>query len=161
MTLLNGIDNEKLAAGYEAKYMEAVIMHKLHQEPENGLLFLVLGNLLQEKEMEQKAIEAYERALILRPGHADIYNNLAWLLLTAKDHALLDPARALTLAQQSASIKEEGYILDTLAVALWANGQSDKAVAAEERAVRLDPANKRYYSKQAEKMANLSWQASR
>lgn len=151
--LLNRIDNEKLVAGYETRYMEAVIMHKLHQEPENGLLLLLLGNLMQEKQMERKAIEAYERALQLSPDHADIYNNLAWLLVTAGDKTLLDPPRSLILAQKAVSITEKGYILDTLAVALWANGETEKAIAVEKRAIQIDPSNRLYYEKQVKKMA--------
>lgn len=107
--------------------------------------------------MERKAIEAYESALKLRPDHADIYNNLAWLLLTARDRSLLDPDRALLLAQNAVSIKEEGYILDTLAVALWANGQTEKATQAERRAIQLDPENSEYYTRQAKKMAQQPW----
>ena len=155
--LLTRVDYDSLVEGYETRYMEAVIMHKLHLEPENGLLFLVLGNLMQEKKLERKAIEAYESALVLRPDHADIHNNLSWLLLTASDKSLRDPARALTLAQKAISLQEEGYILDTLAVALWANGQSEQAVAAEIKAIQLDPKNKYYYQKQAEKIARQDW----
>ena len=158
--LLGKIDTEQLAAGSESRYVEAVIMHKLHQEPENGLLHMVLGNLMQEKKMERKAIEAYESALIFEQHHADPYNNLSWLLLTAKDKTLLDPPRALILAEQALSIHEEGYILDTLATALWANGQVNKAVAIETRAAEVDPVNSRYYLQQIEKMINQTWQSS-
>ena len=157
---LNRIDSEKLAAGYEARYIEAVIMHKFHQEPENGLLLLVLGNLMQEKKMERKALDAYEHALLVSPDNADIYNNLAWLLLTANDRSLLNPPRALALAKKAVSFKEEGYILDTLAVALWANGQTDKALTAENKAMQIDPPNKFYYQKQAEKMRSMTWSTS-
>lgn len=154
------LDAEQLAGDYEVRYVEGIIMHKLHQEPKNGLLLLALGNLLQEKKMERRAIEAYERALLLTPDHADIYNNLSWLLVTAKDRTLLDPSRALILARQAISIREEGYILDTLAVALWANGLVSQAIAAETRAAQVDPANTGYYRHQAEKMARQTWLSS-
>ena len=158
--LLGRVDTEQLAAGHESRYMEAVIMHKLHQEPENGLLLMFLGNLLQEKKMERKAIEAYERALLLKQNHADLYNNLSWLLLTAKDKTLLDPPRALILAEQALSIREEGYILDTLATALWANGLANRAISIETRAAEIDPVNTGYYRQQTEKMAKQTWQSS-
>lgn len=154
--LLGRIDTEKLAQAYEVRYVEAVIQHKLHQEPENPLLLMALGNLLQEKKMERKAIEAYEHALLLQPDNADIYNNLSWLLVTAKDKTLHNPVRALSLARQAISLREEGYILDTLAVALWANGLVNQAIAAEKRAAQIDPANTRYYRRQAKKMAGQS-----
>ena len=158
--ILGRLDTEQLAAGYESRYMEAVIIHKLHEEPENGLLLMFLGNLLQEKKMERKAIEAYEQALLLKQNHADLYNNLSWLLLTAKDKTLLDPPRALILAKQALSMREEGYILDTLATALWANEQINKAIAVETRAAKIDPINSHYYIQQAEKMIKQTWQSS-
>ena len=129
--------------------------------PFNGLLLLLLGNIMQEKKMERRAIQAYERALLLNPEHADIYNNLSWLLLTARDNALLDPPRALTLAEKAVSLSEKGYILDTLAVALWANGQTERALAAESRAMLIDSENSAYYRRQAEKMVREDWQPSR
>ena len=158
--LLGRVDTEQLSAGNESRYMEAVIMHKLHQEPENGLLLMFLGNLMQEKKMERKAIDAYERALLLEQNHADLYNNLSWLLLTAKDKTLLDPPRALILAEQAISIHEEGYILDTLATAFWANGHLNRAIATETRAAEIDQVNSRYYLQQAEKMIKQTWQSS-
>lgn len=158
--LLNRLDTEQLAEGYESRYMEAVIMHKLHEEPENGLLLMFLGNLMQEKKMERKAIEAYESALPLEQDNADLYNNLSWLLLTANDKTLLDPARALILAEKAVSLREEGYILDTLAIALWANDLVNKAIAVEKRAAEIDPENSRYYYQQAQKIIKQAWQSS-
>lgn len=155
------------ASGYDMpgdedqiRYIEAVVEHKLRKDPENGLLFLLLGDLLQEKEMEGRAIAAYERALELKPMNADVHNNLAWLLLTARDGSLHDPARALRLARRAWEIKQAGYILDTLAVALWANGLVDEAMAAEARAMEIDPANKRYYLQQMKKIQSQHWDGS-
>ncbi|MDH3330436.1 MAG: M48 family metalloprotease [Desulfobulbaceae bacterium] len=155
--LMQTADFEGLTAGYEPRYVEAVIMHKLHQEPDNGLWFLLLGDLMQQQKMEKKAVDAYEKALQLKPANADIRNNLAWLLLTAKDSSLLDPARALSLAQKAAGLKPSGYILDTLAVAFWANGMIDDAVAAEREAMVLDPENRKYYLHQLQKIQSHKW----
>jgi len=154
---LYSADYGELAAGYEPRYVEAVIMHKLHQEPDNGLWFLLLGNLMQQQKMEKKAIDAYEKALQLKPANADICNNLAWLLLTAQDSSLHDPLRALRLAQKAAGLKQDGYILDTLAEAYWANGMVDDAVAAERDAVQIDPENAKYYLQQLRKFTSEEW----
>ncbi|MDW7772381.1 MAG: M48 family metalloprotease [Desulfobulbaceae bacterium] len=156
--LLGLADFEELAAGYEPRYVEAVIMHKLHQEPDNGLWFLLLGDLMMQQQMEKKAVDAYEEALRLQPDNADINNNLAWLLLTAGDTSLHDPGRALILAQRAAEGKRAGHILDTLAVAFWANGMIDEAVAVEMQAIAVDPRNNRYYRQQLDKITRGSWE---
>jgi Zn-dependent protease with chaperone function len=158
--LLGRLDHDELAAGFETKYIEAVLEHKLEQDPDNGLLFLLLGDLLHEKKMEKKAIAAYERALQLKPGNADVRNNLAWLLITAGDPNLRDPERALRLASDAVRLKEAGYILDTLAVALWANGFKSEAVAAENRAMEVDPDNTLYYRKQLNRIRKKTWDRS-
>jgi len=152
--MLRQVDFEKLAAGNEARYIEAVVMHKLYQEPDNSLWLLLLGDLMQERKMEEKAIDAYEKALQLDPVNADIHNNLAWLLLTAQNSSLLDPSRALVLAGRAAELKQKGYIYDTLAVALWANGRVDDAVAVEMRAIEIDPDNKEFYLNQLKMIKN-------
>lgn len=151
------IDFDSLAAGYESRYVEAVIMHKLHKEPDNGLWFLLLGDLMQKQKMERKAFDAYLKALKLQPTNADIMNNLAWLLITAHDTSLHDPEQALNLAAQAAGLKQEGYIFDTLAEAYWANRMSDDAIAVEEDAIRIDPENRKYYREQIKKFRTRLW----
>jgi len=155
--VLHGSNFDRLEDKDEIRYIEAILEHKLRKDPENGLLFLLLGDLLQEKKMESRAVAAYERALQLKPMNADVHNNLAWLLVTARDESLHDPARSLRLARRAAAIKEAGYILDTLAVALWANNLSDAALAAEARAMEIDPENKRYYLQQMKKIRSQPW----
>jgi Zn-dependent protease with chaperone function len=159
VSLLAGADFEELTAGYESRYIEAVIMHKLDQEPENGLWFMLLGDLMQQQKMEKKAMAAYEKALQLKPENAEVHNNMAWLLLTAQDSSLHDPERALRLARKAASLKRAGYILDTLAVALWANGMTGEAIETEREAISTDPENSGYYMKQLQKFKTGEWRA--
>ncbi|MHB8788869.1 MAG: M48 family metalloprotease [Desulfobulbaceae bacterium] len=150
--VLGTMDFRKIPPGAEIRYVEAVLSHKVKQGTEDGLLFLLLGDLLQEKKMEARAIAAYETALRLKPANPDVHNNLAWLLVTAHDAALRDPARAVALARRAVELKEAGYILDTLAVALWAAGFPRDAAAAERRALEVDPDNGEYYREQLRKM---------
>jgi len=156
---LHRVDPDRLAGGYETRYMQAVLEQKLEKEPGNSLWLQLLGDLMQENKMEKKAIEAYEKALKLSPMNADLANNLAWVLLTARDKSLRDPLRALTLARSAAIMNEneKGYILDTLATALWANGLVEEAVHTEIKAARRDPEHLRYYRAQAEKFRTESW----
>lgn len=154
--VLGAMDFRKLPAGAEIRYIEAVVAHKVRQGTEDGLLFLLLGDLLQEKKMEARAIAAYESALRLKPTNPDVHNNLAWLLATAHDVSLRDPARAVALARRAVAFKEAGYILDTLAVALWTAGSVQEALAMERRAVEIDPDNAVYYLAQIRKMEQMA-----
>ncbi len=152
------VDVEELASGYELRYTEAVLQQKLRHEPNNSLWLQLLGDLMVNSKMEAKAIEAYSRALELTPLNAEISNNLAWLLLTAKDPSLRDPERALILARSAAMLREEGFILDTLAVACWANGLLEEAILTEVKAMRIDPGNRAYYQEQIDRFQRESWQ---
>lgn len=154
---LHQIKTGKLSEEHEAKYAEAVLMQKVRQEPKNSLWLIYLGDFLQSRQMEKKAVEAYDRALTLSPMNAELNNNLSWLLLTAKDTSIRNPDRALTLALTAAMINERGHILDTLATAYWANGMIDEAVEAEQRALHLDPKNQPYYLEQLGKFKNKRW----
>jgi len=157
MGLVRQVKTEKLAAGYEPRYLEAVLDRKLRQEPDNGRWPLLLGDLMQEQKMDGRAMEAYEKALQLAPLNPEINNNLAWLLLTAQNKSLRNPARALKLARTAAAIKKQGYILDTLAVAYWANGRRREAVGVETEALRLNPENRAFYRRQIEKFRHQDW----
>ncbi len=155
---LHRIDMEQLADGYELRYSQAVLEQKLEKEPGNSLWLQLLGDLMQDNKMEKKAIEAYEKALKLSPMKPDLANNMAWLLLTAKDKSLRDPVRALDLAQIASALSEQGHILDTLATALWANGQVEEAVLTEMKAARMDPEHLHYYQAQAFKFKTETWE---
>jgi tetratricopeptide (TPR) repeat protein len=128
---LRQIDTEHLSDGYETKYAEAVLLQKERLEPTNSLWPILLGDLLQSRKLEHKAVAAYERALMLSAENAEVKNNLAWLLLTAQDPSLRDAKRALDLAREAVLLREHGHILDTLATALWANNRVEEALMVE------------------------------
>jgi len=151
ITVLQQIDTSTMAEGYETRYAEAVLLQKVRQEPENSLWLMYLGDFLQSRKLEHRAIDAYEKALALTPMSAEINNNLAWLLVTAQDKSLRNPLRSLELARTAVMLKERGYILDTLATAYWANGLIEEAVATQFKAIHLDPENRVYYHKQLER----------
>ena len=157
---MHSVDANHLTKGYELRYAQAVLEQKLEKEPGNSLWLQLLGDLMQERKMEKKAFEAYDKALKISPMKPDLANNMAWLLLTAKDKSLRDPVRALTLARLASTLKEQGNILDTLATALWANGLVEEAIRTEIRAARIDPDHVRYYQEQVEKFTAESWKDS-
>lgn len=154
------LPTELLEQRYEENFTEAILMQRAVQEPEQALWQRLIGDLMLSKKMERKAFVAYEKALSLDPVNPEIMNNLAWLVLTSEDLSLRDPLKALTLARSAATIHEKGYILDTLATAYWANGLVAEALAAEERAMVVDPAKRRFYQAQIAQFASVSYEES-
>ncbi|MDU9050228.1 MAG: M48 family metalloprotease [Candidatus Electrothrix sp. Rat3] len=158
---LHHLDTESLSAGSQEHYVKAVLEGKMQQDPENSKWLKLFGDLMLGQGKETAALHAYEKALGNLPVSSELANNMAWLLLTAKDRSLRDPVRALDLARSAARFSEQGYILDTLATALWANGRVDEAVVAEKKAVELDPDNRAYYQNRIEKFHKESWNSER
>jgi tetratricopeptide (TPR) repeat protein len=145
------MDQTGLSAGAEERFLELTLQRKLRLEPNNPLWFRLAGDLLQAQRMERRALESYERALELEPLNAETMNNLAWLLLTARNETLRDPRRALTLARGAVALHPGGHILDTLATAYWANGLTGEALQTEAHALHADPGHGTYYRSQMEK----------
>ncbi len=133
------------------KLASAVLEWKVRTEPGNYLWHQSLGDLQVAEEKETAALSAYETALSLAPDNGELLNNFAWLLVTADDPAVRDLQRGLILAQQAAALLERGFVLDTLATALWMNGQKEEALAVEMRAIKLDPDERDYYRIQMER----------
>lgn len=157
MGLARQIPTEQLARNYEESYAEAVLLEKARQEPEKALWHRLLGDLMVNRKMEKRAYEAYEKALALEPANPEIMNNLAWLILTSRDLSLRDPRRALTLARTAAAVQPKGYILDTLAMAYWANDFVNEAITSERQAIFADPGQRRYYQMQAERFMRQTY----
>lgn len=114
-------------------------------------LHLLLATVRLEKNDERGAVESYRRALELDPRNAAALNNLAWLLVTGKDAALRDYKEGLKLAESAVSIERKSYVLDTLAECYFVNGETGKAILAEEEALRLEKGDKTHYERQLER----------
>jgi Tfp pilus assembly protein PilF len=98
-----------------------------------------LGQLLQQRGRDAEAIDAYRGALAAKPDHAAARNDVAWLLAASHNPGLRKPDEALQLAESNAP-EGDANRLDTLAVALAANGRFAEALAALDRAeVALAP----------------------
>ena len=148
ISALNQLDITQLTKVQQQQYAQDIIHKKLQKEPGNINLLMLQGDLMLEGGQEKKALQSYEQAFSINPLRVELINNLAWLLLTAEDRSLRDPVRALTLARSAVQYKAKGYLLDTLATALWANGMLNQALQIELQAVQIDPEHKAYYQDQ-------------
>lgn len=151
MTLLAG---DRLVPSYSGQQVaEKVILEKIERDPGNSMWHMFHGDLLVARKEYVAAINAFELSLQLYPDNPEALNNLAWLLLTVEQRALLDPMRALELAKKAVEIQARSHILDTLAEAYWQNGMVDMAVETERRALESSIGNREYYRKQLKKFS--------
>ncbi len=103
---------------------------------------------------------AVQSADLLPPAQrAHLFNNAAWFLATSPHPLVRDPPEAIALARVAVDLtsgKEPAY-LDTLAEALFANGQAAEALEIELRAQALAP-DAPYIAPQIEKFRRASGQ---
>ena len=150
----------KLDEATNIKFAESVLQQKVRREPDKAIWQRLLADLQQELDQESEALAAYERANELEPGNPETLNNLAWLLITARDPQVRDAKRALALAKEASSLRPTAaFILDTLAAAYWANDMIDPALNAERLAIKLDPVNRPFYRRQMDFFLDNTWPA--
>jgi Zn-dependent protease with chaperone function len=153
------VPSDQLVQTYEGKYIESVVIPSIAGIETDSDRFRLLGDLLQNRGLGRRAIDAYDDALRHDPDNYQALNNLAWLLLTSGDQELRDPERALELADAAAVLAPLPHILDTLATAYWAQGDIDKAVATETKALRMDPEQEVFYRLQLERFRTSTYRS--
>jgi len=150
----------ELDSAANIKFVESVLLQRARREPDKAIWHRLLGDLRQELNQETEALAAYQKSLALEPGNPETLNNLAWLLITAKDPQVLNAEKALDLAKNAATLRPTaGYILDTLAAAYWANNMIDSALEAERAAIKFEPVNRPFYRRQMDFFLNNTWPA--
>ena len=119
----------------------------------------MLGTVAYELGREGEALKWYERAL-KKEKTPELMNNLAWLLLTAKNKELRDYRRGLELALRATAQKPTAFHLDTLAEAFFRNGDRKKACLyatwALEEARKSPKADLDYYRRQKERFCHAA-----
>lgn len=98
-------------------------------------LLYQLGVLLEKQDQRSKAVETMERILLIDADHADALNFLAYN--SAEEGAGLE--LALRRAQRAFSIKQNGYIIDTLGWIYFKLGRYEDSRQHLEEAGRLHP----------------------
>jgi len=118
----------------------------LGKDPRNPDQQEQLGEIYLERKLYPQAIERFREALRLQPNAAISHNNLAWLYATSEDPKYRNPAQALEHARRAVELSHwrEPTFVDTLAEALYANGDFPEAVKVETLVLALDPKNAEY-----------------
>ncbi len=154
---VRGLSYEDAIASYEQKYVKADLLYDAKKEENPTLWLFVAGNYFLKHNYEKRALIAFNLALERSPLQPDFLNNLSWLLLTSKDTSLRNPQRALDLSRMAAQLKPQGYILDTMATALWANNLVAQAIDMEEQAILVDSEQQDYYQEQISRFKSSSY----
>jgi len=79
-------------------------------------------------------------------NYVEALNNVAWAYATSSDPAIRNPAVALEYARKAVDLEKDHPVpnhLDTLAEALYVNGEYEDAAETERQAITLSPAENR------------------
>ena len=157
--LVKQVPTDEMARDYQEKYIELDLLSRVQNIEDKALWFQLVGDLMINRQMEQRALVAYNKALEIDPGNPVVLNNLAWLLLTSEDSTLRDPLRALVLAQRAVLKNSRAHVLDTLATAYWANGLVEEAIRTEMEALRGATSEREFYRDQIEKFRTEKYES--
>ena len=107
--------------------------------PKQSEVMSKLAMVLYGQGKVAKAIPLWSDSLEIDPNQPYAANSLAWIKATSKNEKFFSPPKALTLAQRACELTEykDPSMLDTLAAALAANEQFDKAVETADKAIKL------------------------
>lgn len=136
-----------LAQAYESsgRLAEArdILQSAAKAAPQDATIEEALAELYAKLKLYQAAIDRYQAVLKLAPGSAVTQNNLAWLYATCDDPKYRDAKDALRLASIAVNLTRwrQPEFIDTLAAALFANGDAKLAAETEGKALALAPAN--------------------
>lgn len=90
-----------------------------------------------------EAMTHFTRVLEMQPDQPQALSNLAWMMAVTTDDRLRNPREARRLAERAVALtgRQDAAALDVLGAAYAADGVFDRAVAAANAALALNPAN--------------------
>ncbi len=116
-----------------AEYQKALQAH-----PNSGVAHFETAMEYNRVKDYGRAIEQYQAAITNDPSNASAWNNLAWIYATAENLKYRDPAKALTNAERATQLEPQvGFIHDTYAEALYANGRYAEAVRVQQETLKM------------------------
>ena len=112
------------------------------QYPNAFIVWNILGASTAQKGMLDKAIEAYNKSISLKPDFADPYYNMANAL---KDQGKLN--EAITVYMKALSLKPNNFkAYSNIGIVLQSQGKLDEAIAAYNKSISLNPGYAEAYS---------------
>ena len=127
---------------------DTLIAEFVKESPADVSLGLYAGDYEMARRRWPAAIAHYEKVLAVQPGNAIALNNQAWAMLQANDpKALAAAEKALQQAPNSAAI------MDTLGMALLAQGNNERGILMLKQAVSIAPKDARMRMNLAEALA--------
>lgn len=118
---------------------KAQVRRALQTNPKFGEAYQQLAYWLRAEGDLRGALEVVREGLNALPTAPTLLNTAAWLLATAPDEALRDPAQAVKYGEQACHLTEGRVhlFLDTLAAAYAAAGNFQRAREVEQEAISL------------------------
>jgi tetratricopeptide (TPR) repeat protein/tRNA A-37 threonylcarbamoyl transferase component Bud32 len=112
--------------------------HVLEHDADVPRVRFLLGQFLVRQGETAAGLPHVRRAADELPEHAEAQNTLAWILATAEDESLRDPAAAVKHARIAVRLAAEvGGFWNTLGAALIRAGEPAEAIPALERSLEL------------------------
>lgn len=120
------------------------------RHPENQRIWRLYGDSAAHNHAYNEAIMAYHYTLVRHREDAETLNNLAWLYCTADDVVYRDIDLGLEYAQRAWELSQRAHIADTLAEANFLNGNIERAIELETRALEMarGPDERQFYEEQ-------------
>jgi tetratricopeptide (TPR) repeat protein len=122
----------------------------LERNPQDAVAFNNRGYNRFQLGQYTEAVADYKEAIRLAPTYSLALQNLAWLLATAADEAVRDPAAAVEAARRSCELTHFERVgdLSALAAALAADGKFEEAIGWQEKVIeRVGDAHKEFAGK--------------
>jgi Zn-dependent protease with chaperone function len=133
-------------------HWEKALHNRIQAEPDEFRWYTMLGMVSYQLEKWAQVKDAYETSIKLNNRQPGVLNNLAWFYLKCPEEPLLDPKRALKLAEQAIRMEQSPHIFDTLAEAYFQNSKFKEAYLAAKKALATANENFQYYKDQLDKM---------
>lgn len=110
----------------------------LKRDVHHARALTMVAIILTELGRQRDALQLFKQLAEQNSQDYVVLNNLAWLLATASEPTLRDPAQALVWARQALLLEPDNYsVWSTLAEAYYRNGRYDRSLRAAEVALRL------------------------
>ncbi len=113
----------------------------LVNHPDDFDMLFAVAVTIQASGNPALSLPYYDQAIARHPYEASSFNNKAWLLATATDAAVRNGEEAVAAALQAVALEDSATYRDTLAAAYAEQGDFDRAVEEQQKAIDMLGAN--------------------